>query len=464
MSEYIKKWKDSIKGIKENIGGSTDLDNLLTRIQDLEQWKNTYADPNIQKNIDEIRTLLSQSQYIQDNIQYTLLPQIQDAQTKANTALNQIPIAVNNAKNELTNYTDTTKIQIEDRLNNVVLPDIYNKLLTNINSYVQNNIIPPITKMKDIFVNLGKGLKSDIDTIVYQASQLATTLKNESKNIQNEFVGFGEGLKTESEGISNAIYVLATQMSDAVNEINAPLSEVTYQLKVAAQRANNLNYLGAIIAVVRAVEVMVWRGARGQSSVLIEVIEALLQIGRAFNNLNVQFHDFGGMVKYRSDRITNQFDASEQNITNSITGLTASLKGLFDNMADRIQGGSGKVLKAIEYQQIAAQQIAVYETSEEILSRESAEAAATEEAQRLTEIEAQKAAAEAQITIEESQNIAEARKTGVVETPTETPVETPTEPTPQGGGRTYKSFGKKKEFILQEDDEELEDDRLYQFY
>jgi hypothetical protein len=243
--------------------------------------------------------------------------------------------------------------------------EIINQMKQEVNLYVKNNVMPPLINMKNIFETLGEGVKRDIIIIGQQSNNLITTLGNESKAMQTEFIGFGTDIKKESQDIANAAVEVAQQMSDAINEIQPVIANATIWAKRIDSRRKRGDWLGAFHAAYITLERMMWEGVDGNKAIFLEMLEAYQQIGKAFNNLNNQFKDFGGILNYRTNRVSNQFEASGINISGEMNALTSSLKGLFTNMADRIKGGTGEVLQAIEYQDIETRKVEQYKTSEQ---------------------------------------------------------------------------------------------------
>ena len=304
-----------------------------------------------------------------------------------------------------------------------------NKIKTEINIYVRDNVMPPIIKMGQIFETLGDGVKHDITIVGQQSINLITTLKTEAKAIQTEFIGFGTDVKKESTDIAEGMVRLSKEMIDAIKEIKPTMENAIIHGKRINSRRKRNDWLGAFSSAYTVVKRFLWEGVEGNDGILPEVMEAFLQISSAAKNLRNQFQDFGGILNYRTSKISNQVEASGANISGEMTALTNSLKGLFGNMSNRIKGGTGQVLKAIEYQDIEAKEIALYETSEQIIAREEAEAVIIAKEEAIIAIEEQRIQAGLpQPTIQTSQ-IAPTRTPYPTTAPPSVPIITITPPT-----------------------------------
>ena len=229
---------------------------------------------------------------------------------------------------------------------------ITSQMQTKITNYVDSTILPPLLTLKNTFQSVGNGLKNDIQVLINQGANMTDTMKTEMDNIKTTFVAFGTNIKNGAVNIANGVKEVATQMTDAVAEIKPSIKAAAYETSLILPRLQAFNPIGAGWAAYEALAILLFKKPKSAiatgGAVLPEMMEAYNQIGAAFTGLKNNFSSFGNIIKNQSTNIGNQIGTSTTNIKNSTNAFLLSFKGVFDNMSERIKGGTAKVLKQIE--------------------------------------------------------------------------------------------------------------------
>nr|BDI55202.1 MAG: hypothetical protein [uncultured archaeon] len=218
-----------------------------------------------------------------------------------------------------------------------------------INNYVKIKIMPPLMAFKNTLESVGTGLKRDIQVVSAQGETMTNTIKVEMENIKNGLVGFGSSIKNEAINLSNAAKKVGEELIEVIYEMSPALNASIAQAKAAASDAKNLRALKAVVHAWKAIAHLVFKGKDGQGAVLPEMIEGFGEIKNAFINLKNNFSSFGNTIQNQSTGVSNQISTSSTNIKNSTDAFLISFKGIFDNMSERIRGGTGEVIKEIEW-------------------------------------------------------------------------------------------------------------------
>ncbi len=329
MSSYLEKLKNAISK-KEGIqvsqaqvqrlrAGYQDISTIAVRLRAMESWKERDADPIMGKNLKDIVENIKKLENIKIEI-----TTIHDKIIAARDEIKALPA------------------KIENHLNTVVVPDILGRAKAEIKGFVDRNVMPPFLKMKDTFLSVGNGVKNEIEIVANQGKKLSENIANEMENIKNKFVTFGTEIKTKATALGSGVKGVSTAMSDMVKETKPALdAAISWGRKKAS-----------IITLSKVIARLTFDGGKvakkaNQGAVIPEIIEGLGDISRKFGVLKTQFDGFGNTIKAKSANIGFQLETTGKNIDANMDAFLDNFKVMFANMAARIKGGTGQVVKAI---------------------------------------------------------------------------------------------------------------------
>ncbi|HEC39921.1 hypothetical protein LCGC14_0224670 [marine sediment metagenome] len=347
---YIEKLKNAIynkegnqqapKIITRVRTGYEDISTISARLGAIESWKERDANPTIIKNLASITENIEKLEKLKVEI-----TTIHDKIIAARDEIKALPA------------------QIENHLNTVVVPDLLTKMKVEIKGFVDRNVMPPITKMKDTFISVGDGVRNDVSVVANQGKKLSDTISTELNKMKNNFISFGTDIKEKTTALSDGIRGVATQMNDAVTEIKPAIIESANWARRIPNHARRLDFIAMGIDAFYSVAYLLYltppNAPAGAGAALPEMMEAYQQIGDAFDTLKTNFKSFGDTIKTKSTNIANQIEATGVNIDTDMDAFLSNFNKMFQNMSARINGGAGQVLKAIE----TAKKQAVVETA-----------------------------------------------------------------------------------------------------
>jgi len=231
--------------LKEKFGIDIEAANLINRIREIEKWKDNYATPKISENIANIKSLLSDLNTVVGNINTNLLPRIQSAQANAEEAVKRVDVAVNNAKVELKDYTDSTVNAAKTGFASYIDSEMA-KTKTTLTQYVDQSLLTIENKLntslnatKAEFKNYADGKVATVQTTLtsYINGEIATTkstLKNYADTITRDAKS---SLKSYTDNIASQLKVVSdralaqaqiakTQAQSAINTARTALAEI----------------------------------------------------------------------------------------------------------------------------------------------------------------------------------------------------------------------------------------------
>ena len=346
MSDYLKKLKEAISTpnnqaktsqsipvstITSDIRNIRELPNEVRRLRqeiaELRKWKDSDAIPKINKsltNIENINTnitskILPDIQNIHTDISANLVPRINDATQKSLDASNIAVFAKNaseSARNEALGAAELVK------------------------------------KFYGMFQDVGNGLVTDMKNVVDKEKRLMEVMAYETGRIKTVFTDFGVEVKDRSIDVAASMQELAKQLIDAVEEIKIPMDVAATNGLRILPRANRLDWLGALSAAYHCIAYMVWAGYGGQNSVLLETIEAFVQISRASTRLRSDFNYFGSGVSRNAEDISLQISRSVNNIKLALNDFIGSFQNVFYNMSMRLQTSADKAQQILSQKEL----------------------------------------------------------------------------------------------------------------
>jgi len=328
--------------------------NLFSRIQTIEKtlrelkiWKDEFANPNLRKNIENIKT-------IHNNITNVVLPRIEDAVNQAQEASNKATQAMDSANLSMKEALNSANIAKSARDSAI---EALNKIteFTEMAENAANSAKVAAENAKAMLDRLhyvSEGLINDINEFNQNASYLVSVILTDLGHISATFQEFGSNVLQNSIEVSRDIEGLVNQLRDAVNEISVPLNYVADQARSMATNiadawdlAQKLDYLGSIGELVEALnnakngfEVLTFKPYGGQNSVFFEIIEAFNQISNAFFELKDSMTKLGSDLSSDGEDIKDVIIMAKTDIDDATNKFLSSFLKIFNNMTLRLKG------------------------------------------------------------------------------------------------------------------------------
>lgn len=194
MAEFIEKWKNALQKkieppankIVSTVSAAIEPYNLINRINELESWKDQFADPNIRDNIDNINDVYTKAANIKNQIETQIVPNINNALENANKAA----IIATSAENDAVNAADIAKAasssvnkvasEVKETANTAITASNQAKTaLTEI-----NNIYIKLTRAANSLASEASKMTSPINTIISYIGYLDTDLKEIKESLR----------------------------------------------------------------------------------------------------------------------------------------------------------------------------------------------------------------------------------------------------------------------------------------
>lgn len=231
----------------------------------------------------------------------------------------------------------TTKTKIEIYIN-----DFMARTKTEIEEYV-NSLIATIKDTADLaiakataLVNVMKQaaiqLKADAIGIYNAAKVFRKVILDERNIIFNAVYWFTTKLKDAAIVVKDNAVAVATQMSEAVSEIQVPMNRVKDKIDLLYQDRYNL--AAAIVNAWYALGHLTYMNYGGQQAVIEEVMEAFTQIGGAFSNLGTAFKNLGSEVATEGEKLRNAINGAMVRIADAMRVFVKSFQALGNNLAN----------------------------------------------------------------------------------------------------------------------------------
>ena len=175
-------------------------------------------------------------------------------------------------------------------------------------------------------------LKVDATGIYTAAITLRDVITRERRNISNGINAYSSVIRSAAILIKNQAVAVATQMSQAVSEIQVPLNYAKNRLDLLYR--DRWNVAAVAVNAYYAVAHLTFYNAGGQQGALEEVMEAFRQIGGSFSGLGNSFVAFGNHIYNGGANLRNVINRSMATIGEAIRTFATSFQVLGNNLAN----------------------------------------------------------------------------------------------------------------------------------
>jgi len=154
--------------------------------------------------------------------------------------------------------------------------------------------------------------------------------------IWNGINAFKDKFKNAAYNVRDHAETVATQMSQAVSEINVPLGYVKGRINLIYK--DRANPLAVAVNAFYALAYLTFKNVGGQQAVLEEVIEAFSQINSAFSGLGNSFQNLGSETESAVRTLRNVISGSISRIGTAMLTFTESFEALGINLSNIFAG------------------------------------------------------------------------------------------------------------------------------
>lgn len=321
MSFFDKLFGDPVADLRNQITS------LQADINDIKKWRNETADPTLNSNIQNIKTLF-------DNLQNNILPRIQLAEQTTednkNISLNAASLA-NEAQQKAASIFNDVQIAKTDAL------DAKNGA---------ENAFFNVSELQKQFMFASDGISNDLDIVKNKGNVFITVLKRELTAISDQINEFGKDISNSAKDIQNKLIAVGGEFTEAVEQISEPLQEVISYAQKLPKIADGLGvddiddiaYLPYNLY--QMAKYTYWASITDKDGhdILHELLECFGEITDRFNDLGGSFVDFGKTIASGAENLNNRVAISQQLIDSSFNDFMNAFQKVFFNMTYYFKG------------------------------------------------------------------------------------------------------------------------------
>ena len=334
IEEFRQKLEDKFKNFKQNIpaAGLTkeELEQMiapykvLKRLEEIEQWVNTFADPAIKTNMTSITALYNE-------ITTTISPNITANVQKIEEMFNEIKDGILPQMQGILDLATTAKNAAEETLERATFAaNSANKALTD-----SNLSLDMVTDFFNRFKITGNMLRDDTLRLRYAAEDLINNVKIELNRIAAVFKMLGDNLSASAAIIYNEAKDIGNEIIEAYNEIKIPVNRA----KTFFDRVQNPNLFDLALIfynIFMAFGHLTIFSYGGQDGAFFEVIEGFREISTEFKELGNAFLGFGNRIKQDVPVVYETIESAMENIKIAINQFLDAISIMTTNLSTNL--------------------------------------------------------------------------------------------------------------------------------
>jgi hypothetical protein len=292
---------------------------VFGRMDELNEWKDSYATPNIENDSSNILTIIN-------DISNNIIPQINDSIAKINEMKNDINTVIIPSINDVINRS----ARVEE-LVNLIVPKInaarqvLDKALLDAKTALQQTNI-----FKTRLTNAGSALKTANSDFIKKTNALIETTKTELVNIENSFINLGIALKNGGKLIYDQSANIGNSLVSSYNDISVPVNRANYYIQIL-KKPNIVDLMLTFFNVYKVFSHLSFENYGGKSGAFQEVMNMFNRIANEFTTLGNNFKSFGSSVYDKAQGIPVAMEAAINNIS---TALVNYLNSFGSNLYD----------------------------------------------------------------------------------------------------------------------------------
>ena len=327
-----------------------EFNNLKNRIETIEKWRNSTADPKLAENITNIQNIFSK-------MNNEIVPSINTAVSLAQTASQTSQEASSKAINALDQSISSANIAQEASNLAQQAQQQAQAILTQAETAAAqaNSALEKALELADRFTFVAENIGKDIDKVKEKAESFVTVLIRETTAIAEQFKVFGDTLYAKTLPIRDAANSIGDKVNEMLSEINKPLHHAKVYINATANDGltvaayNTLMVVACLVS--REMIDKINYGAFGakrewldrykntaNGSVLEEVFEGFGDIIGGFVIFGQKVLELGGNMKGVTDNLQERIGISTTLIDIAFKEFIDVFYSIFFNLSFTLKG------------------------------------------------------------------------------------------------------------------------------
>ncbi len=318
--------------------------NILSRLSDIEEWRNKTADPSIKINVDNI-------QKINTNITKELLPQIQDSANIAKGA-EKAALGASNDAISASNIAVDAKNTAEQFLTRIQEAE------TNATNAATNatNAFSQVQDFANRLKAAGEQLQKDLEAILAAESKFRTVLLTELDAIRRQLGDLAEAVKLAGEDVKKEGEDVKTQLDSIINSMDRPISDIKeYLRRLQEDSAVYIPFNAAMVialivssSAVQTVQTFLgdpenptlynYYKIAGNGTIVEEIIEGFGKLGVEFIDIGNSLSNFASTINEEFKKLGDRLILSAKLINDAFKEFIDTFHKVFLNLSYSLRG------------------------------------------------------------------------------------------------------------------------------
>ena len=327
-----------------------EFNNLNKRIETIESWRNSTADPKLAENITNIQNIFSK-------MNNEIVPSINKAASLAQTASQTAQEASSKAINALDQSISSANLaQTASNLAQQAQQQAQ-AILTQAETAASqaNSALEQVLVLQERFTFAAENIEKDIDNVRVKAENFVTVLIRETTAIAEQFKVFGDTMYEKTLPIQQSAQAVSDEINEMLSEMGPPLHHAEVYINATANEGLGLALYNTLMVVAclvsREMIDTINYGAFGakrawldrykntaNGSVLEELFEGFGEITNNFVQFGQKVLDLGNDVQGVTGELQERISISTTLIDIAFKEFTDAFYSIFFNLSFTLKG------------------------------------------------------------------------------------------------------------------------------